>query len=110
MLQYLVWVVQSKVVRSPAGVAGQAEAALGRRLLDITKAVTVAEATGRGGSRGGASQAGVGSGMRWLQHRRCRWGNWGWEVGHFCIGNRQGWVHAPTLLQRPSSHAPCNPH
>jgi hypothetical protein len=46
VLQYLVWVVQSNVLRSYTGMAGPAEVLLARRLMDITKAVSNADATG----------------------------------------------------------------
>ena len=47
MLQYLVWVVQSNVLRSYTGVAGPAEVLLAKRLMDITRAVSNADTTGR---------------------------------------------------------------
>lgn len=46
VLQYLVWVVQSTVLHTASGIAGPTEAVLARKLLDITKAVSGADATG----------------------------------------------------------------
>lgn len=46
VLQYLAWVVQANSRRKDGTVAGPAEAALARRLLEVVKAAGAAEATG----------------------------------------------------------------